>query len=323
MLLNVRICSCIDNVFEEVNIASPVNRPQPHDGVRGMEVSQLAAPAVQELTEAPEQLGRGRLDDGLPVRGAGPRRRGRRPRTGRRESQVRAQRRGVAGRAHQVVGREQGRLRRQRGRALAGAARVPHGHVQLLEARQRLDVLVVVHDRVDAVQGLPHLVVLLLAGRRREVLPRESIDEQRVLLEVVVPILLLVVVGDVVDVVLGRRLAAVVVLGVVEVVGGLPLARGEAQDRPHGGCQAANGAVRIARGQGLASCQALVAARIAIAPLSLPNQPKAALHRTSFYFNYQGLLKAMNFSCNFLLGDLTIYNFNSKMPLLLLVSLCQ
>lgn len=190
----------------------------------------------------------------------------------------------MAGRANQVVGREQGRLRRQRGSALAGAARVPHGHVQLLEARQRLDVLVVVHDRVDAVQGLTHLVVLLLAGRRGEVLPRESIDEQRVLLEVVVPILLLVVVGDVVRVVLGRRLATVVVLGVVdllvgiavEVVGGLALARGEAQDRPHGGCQAANGAVRIARGQGLASCQALVAARIAITPLSLPNQPKAA-----------------------------------------------
>lgn len=76
-------------MFEEVNIASPVNRPQPHDGVCGMEVPELAAPAVQELAEAPEKLGRRRLDDGLPLRGTGPRRRRRGPRTGRSESQVR------------------------------------------------------------------------------------------------------------------------------------------------------------------------------------------------------------------------------------------
>lgn len=198
----------------------------------------------------------------------------------------------MAGRADQVVGRQDGGLRGQWRGSLATAVLLllltaADGHVQLLEARQRLDVLVVVDDRVDAVEWLPDLVVLLLRGRG-EVLPREGIDEQRVLLEVAAALLLRVVaavdvvdmVGVVeVDVVLGRRLVAVlvVVLGVVDllvgvtvdVVGWLPLARGEAQNRPHGGCEAADGAVRVARGQGLAGCQALGAAAIAISPLCL------------------------------------------------------
>lgn len=109
----------------------------------------------------------------------------------------------------QVVSGEDGRLWWQGRRSwflfidVVKIVVVPHHDVQLtktwlhVETRQRiLDVFVVVDDRVDAVQGLAEvliLLLLLLAGDG-EMLPTQCIDEEGMFLEVVMVVMILVIV---------------------------------------------------------------------------------------------------------------------------------
>ena len=181
----------------------PIDSPQPHDGVARLQVAQSTAAATEELAEASQQLWRRGLDDGPLHGGAARRRNGR---------LVAAEQDGAAALVGAIQPAEDGAIAAQPDAVVSGHRRLAIVGQRGWHDAARLDAVareglreeattaivavpvgVVVLDItqvvVDAVRQLYAVartdeVLLPFLGRtaRRQSLPVEGADEQRVLL---------------------------------------------------------------------------------------------------------------------------------------------